>query len=239
MDKLNNNSILRKPFPIWLASILVSGFVLSQAVSAQSNAQVVPAASTPSAAPTAAAPTGVTKPPVLMPAAEPSPKLTQVPVFNSQAPKANMDPNADLLLQYGTEASVYRALTKKLEAQLQAITRQSEVEKAAPGLKRKPGPVLVAVEGLKSKGLIAVIEIIPGAAIEAREGTQLPDGSVVQKINFDSVVLKSKRGARSVVLNVPQFNVGVGSTAVGRFMTSADIKAALPEETLAPVDTKR
>lgn len=153
--------------------------------------------------------------------------LTQIPHMDDSAPRALIDPNADLLLQYGTEASVYRALSKKLEAQLQAINRQRDVERAAPGLKRKPGPVLLAVEGLKSRGFTAHIEIIPGAIVEARVGTLLPDGSVVEGINFESVTLKKGR-AKSTVLTVPQFQDEPNT--FGRFMTSEQIKQALEFE---------
>lgn len=163
--------------------------------------------------------------------------LTDVPTLNEQAPKKqSMDPNTDLMLQYGTEAGVYKALSKKLEAQLQAITRQSEVEKAAPGLKRQPGPVLIGVEGVASQGLTAFIELLPGAVIEAREGTALPNGMVVEKINFDSVSLRGRRGQRQIVLTVPQFPRT--STTIGRFMTQEEIKAALTDETV-PNKAKR
>lgn len=154
--------------------------------------------------------------------------LTNVSTFSQQSPKTEIDPNADLMLQYGAEASVYRALSKKLEAQLQAINRQAEVEKVAPGLRRAPGPVLIAVEGLKDRGLTAFIELVPGAPIQARMGDALPNGMFVEAISFETVTLRGRKGQRQIVLTVPQYQ-NSGNT-VGRFMTSEEIKSALADE---------
>lgn len=126
---------------------------------------------------------------------------------------SNPDPLVDKLLQYGNETSVYKAMGKKLDAQLQVMTKQIEIDKLAPTTKREPGSVLLAVEGLNGK-LIAVIEFIPGATIEAKTGDVLPDGQRVEAINFDSVVLRGVRNKRRVVLSVPQPESG---STVGGF----------------------
>lgn len=134
----------------------------------------------------------------------------------------NADPLVDKLLQYGTEASVYKAMSKKLEAQLQALSKQAEIDKLAPAERRETGPALVAVEGINGK-LTAVIELVPGAAIEANVGDVLPDGQRVESINFDSVVLRGTRGKRQTVLSVPKSSYG--STVGGFEQTAGTAKA--------------
>lgn len=126
----------------------------------------------------------------------PPPAAPEVPAY--------VDGNVNYLGTLGTETMVYKAVTKKLEAQLQALAKQIEVERLTPSLARaKKSPSLIGVEGSAAK-LIAVIRVLPGADIEAKVGDVLPDGSKVVRINFDSVTIAETNGRKKRVLTVAE-----------------------------------
>lgn len=151
------------------------------------------------------------------------PPSSTVEVQQSKPDKVT--PYVDKLIQYANEATLYKAMTKKLEAQLQTMTKQAEVEKSYPLASRPKGPVLVAVEGLNDR-LHVLIELSPGVPIQAKVDDILPNGMQVTGISFDSVTLLHLKTRKQAVLVIPQtpYSTSVGYFELDSSLASTPVK---------------